>query len=117
MITVGMDYKIIPGKDDEFTSVFAKVLDIMANAAGHTRTHLYRDVFSEHDYLVVSEWSDDDAFRAFIASDRFRNVTNWGKENVLRTRPTHEIYGMSPKPDAEPSEGESPSAGCPAGAH
>lgn len=93
MITVGMDYKIVPGKDEQFTSVFAKVLEIMADMPGHTRTHLYRDVFAEHDYLVVSEWSDEDAFRAFIASDRFRNVADWGKENVLRDRPKHEIYG------------------------
>ena len=99
MITVGMDYKVIPGKDAEFTAVFAKVLDIMADAPGHTSTHLYRDVFSEHDYLVVSEWSDDDAFRGFIASDRFRNVANWGKENVLRARPTHEVYGMAAAAD------------------
>lgn len=93
MITVGMDYKIVPGKDDEFTSVFAKVLEIMQDMPGHEETHLYRDVFAEHDYLVVSEWSDEDAFKAFIASDRFRNVANWGKENVLRDRPKHEIYG------------------------
>ncbi len=53
MITVGMNYKIIPGKDDEFTSVFAKVMQIMKDMPGHGETHLFRDVYSEHDYLVV----------------------------------------------------------------
>ncbi len=95
MITVGMNYNVIPGKDEEFTAVFAKVLQIMADMPGHGETHLYRDVFSEHDYLIVSQWNDENAFNAFIASDRFRNVANWGKANILRGRPTHQVYGGS----------------------
>lgn len=109
MITVGMDYKVIPGKDEEFTSMFSKVMDIMKDMPGHTVTHLYRDVYSENDYLVISEWSDQAAFDDFIASDRFKGVTNWGKENVLRDRPKHEIYGQS--------DGLSSDAKCPAGVH
>ena len=109
MITVGMDYKIIPGKDEEFVSVFSKVLEIIKDMPGHGETHLYRDVYSEHDYLVVSEWSDEDAFKAFIASDRFKNVTDWGTENVLRDRPKHEIYGGGSSDGSE--------AKCPAGMH
>ncbi len=109
MITVGMDYKIIPGKDEQFTKVFSKVLEVIQNSPGHTETHLFRDVYSEHDYLVISEWSDEDAFNAFIKSDRFKGVTDWGKENVLRDRPKHEIYGQT--------QGGSNDAKCPAGAH
>ena len=30
---------------------------------------------------------------AFIASDAFRKVTNWGKEEILAGRPHHEVYG------------------------
>ncbi len=95
MITVGMDYKIIPGKDDEFVAVFTKVLGIMTEMAGHSDTHLYRDVHSEHEYLIVSEWSEEAAFNAFIESDRFKNVTDWGKSNVLAARPKHQVYGGS----------------------
>lgn len=102
MITVGMNYKIVPGKDDEFTAVFKKVIEIMADMPGHTETHLYRDVEQEHDYLIVSEWTNEAEFNAFIKSDRFRNVATWGKENVLRSRPKHEVYG-----------GTAPSGGCP----
>ena len=105
MITVGMNYKVVPGKDEEFTSVFAKVLTIMGEMTGHGETHLYRDVFSEHDYLIVSEWSDESAFDAFIASERFKNVADWGKSNVLMGRPKHEIYGG----------GQTDAASCPAG--
>ena len=93
MITVGMDYKIIPGKDEEFVAVFKKVLGIVNDMAGHGDTHLYRDVFSAHEYLIVSQWSDEAAFNAFIKSDRFKNVTDWGTSNVLAARPRHEVYG------------------------
>ena len=103
MITVGMDYKLLPGKGEEFVAVFTKVLGIMADMDGHDETHLYRDVYSDHDYLVVSKWSDEGAFNAFIQSERFKNVADWGRENILTCRPSHEIYG-----DAEPTESSCP---------
>ena len=93
MITVGMGYKVIPGKDDQFTAVCGKVIEAMADMPGHGQTHLYRDVWSEHDYLIVSEWTDEQAFNDFIASDRFRKIANWGKENILAGRPSHQVYG------------------------
>lgn len=93
MITVGMNYKVVPGKDGEFVAVFTKVLKVMADMQGHAKTNLYRDVYAEHDYLIVSEWTDEAAFNAFIQSDRFKSVTTWGRDNVLTARPRHEIYG------------------------
>lgn len=110
MITVGMNYKIIPGKDDEFIAVFRKVIGVMTDMPGHTMTHLYRDVDSQHDYLIVSQWSDRAAFDTFIASDRFKNVANWGKTNVLAGRPIHQVYGDEPAP-------KPPASQCPAGTH
>ncbi len=107
MITVGMNYKIIPGKDEEFTAVFSKVMQIMKGMPGHGETHLFRDVYSEHDYLIISEWTDEAAFNSFIESDRFKNVTDWGKKEVLASRPKHEIYGS----------GDTTQEKCPAGAH
>ncbi len=119
MITVGMNYQIIPGKDDEFVKVFTKVLEIMGKMEGHDKTNLFRDVHSEHDYLIVSEWSCKHAFDAFMASDQFKNVADWGKLNVLRGRPTHEIYGgesLDTKPEPTPAPAEAPAAGkCPMG--
>jgi heme-degrading monooxygenase HmoA len=93
MVTVGMNYKVIPGKDEQFTAVCGKVIEAMAGMPGHVKTHLYRDVWSEHDYLIVSEWSDEQAFNDFISSDRFRRVADWGKENILAGRPSHQVYG------------------------
>ena len=101
MITVGMNYNVIPGKDEQFVAVFTKVLQIMGDMPGHGETHLYRDVYSEHEYLIVSEWTDEAAFDAFIASDRFKGVTDWGKAEILTGRPKHEIYGSEKEPEAK----------------
>ena len=43
-------------------------------------------------YLILSRWSSEEAFHAFVASDAFKKVTNWGKENILRGRPQHTTY-------------------------
>lgn len=109
MITVGMNYTILPGKDDEFVSVFRKVIEVMKEMDGHTKTSLFRNVDAPHEYLIISDWSDRAAFDAFIASDRFKSVTNWGKLNVLAGRPTHEVYESSSTPSAA-----KPPASCPA---
>ena len=101
MITVGMNYNVIPGKDEEFVAVFTKVLQIIGEMPGHGESHLYRDVYSEHEYLIVSEWTDESAFDAFIASDRFKGVTDWGKAKILAGRPKHEIYGSEKEPEGK----------------
>ena len=92
MVTVGMNYHVLHGKEKAFEDVFAAVLGAMKGMPGHTQSHLYRDVFDAQKYLIVSDWSDRQAFDAFIASDQFRKVANWGKEQILAGRPTHEYY-------------------------
>ena len=92
MVTVGMNYHVLPGKERAFEDVFKAVLAAMHGMAGHTRTSLYRDVLEPQKYLIVSDWSDRGAFDAFIRSDQFRKVADWGKEQVLAGRPTHEYY-------------------------
>ena len=109
MITVGMNYEVLPGKEGEFESVFAKVADVMGKMEGHKESHLYRDVASAQSFLIISEWTDSDAFQAFIRSDQFRNVADWGKEKILAAQPRHEIYGME--------SGGAAAGGCPAGGH
>jgi heme-degrading monooxygenase HmoA len=92
MITVGMNYDVLPDKAEQFEAVFSKVLGLMKQMAGHGESRLYKDVFAPSSYLIVSEWHDRAAFDAFIASDRFRNVADWGKEQILASRPQHQIY-------------------------
>lgn len=92
MVTVGMNYHVLPGKEAMFEQVFRSVMDVMAKIEGHRASHLYRDVFEPGKYLIVSDWADRAAFDGFIRSEQFRSVANWGKEQVLAGRPTHEYY-------------------------
>ena len=92
MITVGMNYQVIPGKQAEFEEKFAAVLDALNAAEGHTTSTLWRDVADGASYLITSEWSDEEAFSGFIRSDEFRTVTDWGKAEILTGRPQHKIY-------------------------
>jgi heme-degrading monooxygenase HmoA len=60
---------------------------------GHSESHLYRDIDDPQQYLIISKWSKHAAFDAFVGSETFREVANWGKEEVLSGRPRHEVYG------------------------
>ncbi|MCA9260585.1 MAG: antibiotic biosynthesis monooxygenase, partial [Planctomycetales bacterium] len=87
MITVGMNYQVIPGKDQEFIDKCEAVITALGQAEGHQKSVLWRDVSDGNSFLITSEWSDETAFQEFIRSEAFRNVTNWGKENILAGRP------------------------------
>jgi heme-degrading monooxygenase HmoA len=92
MITVGMNYHVLPGKQEEFETKFAAVLDALRGAEGHSHSTLWKDVADDASYLITSEWSEEKAFMDFIHSQAFRDVTNWGKEQILSGRPQHKIY-------------------------
>lgn len=92
MITVGMNYHVLPGKQRDFEEKFAAVLAALKAADGHSHSTLWRDVSDDASYLITSEWSDEQAFRGFIQSQAFRDVTNWGKEQILSGRPQHKVY-------------------------
>ena len=92
MVTVGMNYQVIEGKGQEFEDKFNAVMGALQGADGHTTSALYKDVNEAHSYLIVSEWSKEEAFTAFIRSEAFRAVTDWGKEQLLSERPRHKVY-------------------------
>ncbi|MEN0111407.1 MAG: antibiotic biosynthesis monooxygenase [Planctomycetota bacterium] len=92
MVTIGMNYVVLPGKQGEFEQKFAAVMEALAGAEGHAESHLWRDVANDASYLITSEWSDQDAFTEFIRSDAFRDVTSWAKGGILADRPSHKVY-------------------------
>ena len=92
MVTIGMNYKIIPGKEEIFENAFNKVLAVMNEMEGHTRSALYKDVNDSQSYLIVSDWNSEEAYKAFVTSDKFAGVVDWGKENILAGRPSHTLY-------------------------
>jgi heme-degrading monooxygenase HmoA len=92
MITVGMNYHVIEGKQQDFEEKFAAVITALEAAPGHSTSTLWKDVDDGASYLIASEWSDEQAFQDFIQSQAFRDVTTWGKEQILSDRPRHKIY-------------------------
>lgn len=92
MITVGMNYHVIAGKQVAFEEKFATVINALRTAEGHSSSTLWKDVNDDASYLITSEWSDEQAFLNFIHSQAFRDVTSWGKEQILSGRPQHKIY-------------------------
>ncbi len=92
MITVGMNYHVIEGKQQDFEDKFAAVIDALNAAEGHSSSTLWKDTSDGASYLITSEWSDEQAFASFIQSEGFREVTNWGKEQILSGRPQHKVY-------------------------
>ena len=108
MVTIGMNYNVLPSKEEIFENAFNKVVKAMGGIEGHSETHMFCDINDRQHYLIVSLWSNKSAFDAFIASDTFKSVVNWGKEQILSGRPKHEVYGGDEPADAST---------CPAGAH
>ncbi len=93
MITVGMKLPRSRRKRAGLRRQNLLASSTLLNAAeGHTESTLWKDVKDSASYLITSEWSDEAAFSAFIQSDAFRAVTNWGKEQILSDRPRHKIY-------------------------
>lgn len=92
MITVGMNYHVIEGKQQDFEDKFAAVIEALRAADGHSSSTLWKDVDDGASYLITSEWSDEKAFMDFIQSQAFKDVTSWGKEQILSGRPQHKIY-------------------------
>ena len=78
MITVGMNYHTLPGKQHDFEEKFAAVIGALNAAPGHTSSTLWKDVADDASYLITSE--------------AFRSVTTWGKEQILSGRPQHKVY-------------------------
>jgi heme-degrading monooxygenase HmoA len=92
MTTIGMHYDVIPGKESEFKSGFFKVISHLKTIGGHVESHLYEDVETPGSFLIQSVWNSKQDFEAFIHSDAFKQVTAWGKAEILRGRPRHKVY-------------------------
>jgi len=92
MVTVGMNYKVLPGKGETFVKACRGIIRAMEGMDGHSVTRLYSEVDDPESFLIVSDWSERAAFEAFVKSEEFAKVTDWGKEQILAGRPRHEVY-------------------------
>lgn len=93
MVTIGMNYHVLPGKEQVFEDACQRVVETMRGIDGHDESHLYRRLGDDAPvYLIVSRWESESAFEAFIASDAFKKVTSWGRQNILSGPPRHTTY-------------------------
>lgn len=93
MVTIGMNYFVVSGKEQIFEDACAKVVDTMKGIEGHDESHIFKEIGDgEPVYLIVSRWQSEDAFTEFVRSDAFKKVTNWGAQNILSRRPSHTTY-------------------------
>ena len=93
MVTIGLNYDVIAGKEKIFEDACAKVVKTMETIDGHDQSRIYRSISADDSaYLIVSRWASEEAFEDFVASDAFKKVTNWGQQNILSARPRHTTY-------------------------
>jgi heme-degrading monooxygenase HmoA len=92
MTTIGMHYDVIPGKEEEFERGFLAVIEHLKTVEGHVESRMYEDVAQVGSYVILSEWKTQEVFGAFLRSEAFKQVTSWGKAEILRGRPKHKVY-------------------------
>ena len=92
MTTIGMQYDVIPGKEEEFEKGFLGVIEHLKSVAGHVESKMYEDVASTGSYLILSQWRDRESFDGFLRSPEFAKVTSWGRTEIMRGRPSHKVY-------------------------
>lgn len=92
MTTIGMHYDVVPGKEEEFEQGFLRVIEHLRTVPGHVQSRMYEDVAQVGSYVILSEWQTKEAFGDFLRSDAFKQVTAWGKAEILRGRPRHQVY-------------------------
>ncbi len=93
MVTIGMNYDVRVGKEVVFEKAFQRIRGAMNKMEGHDDSRLYRNVGQDSsEYLILSRWRNERAFRSFISSDQFKKVTTWGSAEILRGPPRHTTY-------------------------
>ena len=94
MVTVGLYYDVRPGKEQVFEDTVDDVIKLLSENAGHTKSFLYRDVKNPRSYAIISEWNSQSDFTNFVRSDVFKQVTTFGKDQLLEQTPRHKVYGV-----------------------
>ena len=92
VVTIGMNYEVIEGKEEIFVKAFKAVLEAMKSLPGHQDSRLFENVFQKGSFLILSSLETETQFRAFVDSDQFKKVVTWGKEQILKGRPSHQVY-------------------------
>lgn len=93
MVTVGLYYVVRPGKEKIFEETADEVIALLGKNPGHAKSFLYHEVKNPRSYAIISEWHSRQAFTDFIKSATFKQVTTFGKDQLLEQKPRHRVYG------------------------
>ncbi len=93
MLTVGLYYDVVPGRESDFEKFFEVVIDEIKKMNGFVSALLYKRVDKTGSYLIYSEWKDRDSFESFIKSREFSGAKSGGS-HMLTGRPYHRIYNV-----------------------
>ena len=91
MNTIGLNYDVKPEHVEEFTDYTKRVIEVMQDFEGHMETRLYVDAFKPTSMMIYSEWENVALFRAFMASDAFKNTLKTAS-GMLSGRPSHKVF-------------------------
>ncbi len=91
VVTLGLQYAVKPEREEEFLERVAAVNMFVQSLRGHRETVLAKVVSQPCTYLVLSAWTDEQAFLAFLRSDMFNATKAWGRD-VLEEVPRHTFW-------------------------
>jgi len=107
VVTIGLYYQVRPGKEQVFEQTADRVMELLAANPGHLKSFLYRDVKNPLSYAILSEWNSSGAFGAFLNSEAFKQIAEFGRSQVLQERPRHRVYGAERELGAADTEAPS----------
>ncbi|MCL4400876.1 MAG: antibiotic biosynthesis monooxygenase [Candidatus Parvarchaeota archaeon] len=92
MINIGLYYKVKPGMESEFESKFNAAVSAIKKAGfGCIDARLYKEVSSQNEYLLYTEWNDMDGFKQFIKSEAYKETVAAGRA-IIEGMPQHRIF-------------------------
>jgi heme-degrading monooxygenase HmoA len=93
MLTVGLYYDVVKGKESDFEKYFDVVVGEIKKFDGFVSALLYHRADKPNSYLIYSEWKDRESFETFIKSREFGGAKSGGS-HMLEGRPHHKIYNV-----------------------
>ncbi len=91
MLTYGFHYDVKAEHREEFLKISNAALALMNTLSGHIETKLMEDVNKPNSFMIYSEWETNEAFKAFMNSQEFKDVQT-ASADMLKGRPKHQIY-------------------------
>ena len=61
MVTIGMNYEVLEGKEAVLENAFTNVVHAMRKIKAHEQSSLYKDVHNLRRYLIISKTSPKQA--------------------------------------------------------